>query len=109
MSCKILLFMALLCLAFPGFSAAQTNSGQPLIGPGVQHDMGTIAGMMKEIHLLLHQGHLTPQQNEQISEMMIRLGAVMKEMGGPRSEQMARQHERELKEMRRALETLKSR
>ena len=106
-SYPMLLLMITICFAFPRSAAAQTNSGQPLIGPGVQHNMGEIAGMMKEIHLLLHEGHLTPRQNEQISEMMIRLGIMMKEMSGPQSEQAARQHEQELKDMRRRVGTIK--
>ena len=102
---RALCVIVIVGLAFSGLSYAQRGPGQPLISPGMQHNMGTIAGMMKEIHLLLHQ-HLTPKQNEQISEMMIRLGAMMKEMSGPQGEQMARRHEQELKEMRRLVGTI---
>jgi hypothetical protein len=104
---KIFFLMVMACLACSGLSYAQTGGGQTEIGPGVQHNMGKVAGMMKEIHQMMHQGQFTSKQATQVTEMMTRMGAMMKEMSGSQGEQLARQHEQELKEMRRRVDIIK--
>jgi hypothetical protein len=104
---RALLFMAIIFMSLPFPSYGQTGFEQPLTDPQIQHNMGTISGMMQEIHLIMHQGHLTPKQAGEISEIMTRLAAMMKEMSGPQAEQLAPGHERELQEIRRLLENLK--
>jgi hypothetical protein len=102
-----ILLICLVACAFAGIAVAQPSSGpspqevgergrQPVIGPGIQHNIVSIEKMMRELHLLMHQGEFTPKQATAVSEMMIRLGAMMQEMSGPQGEQLAPKHEREL-------------
>lgn len=84
-----------------------SNAPQPVIGPGVQHNMGDLAAMMKDLHLLMFEGPFTARQSTEVSEMMLRVSVMMKEMSGPERERLATQHEQELKEMRRRLEIIR--
>jgi hypothetical protein len=93
----------------PGPQEMGERRGQPVTRPGVQHNIGEIAALMRTIHQLLHLGPLTPKQATAVTEMMTRLGAMMQEMSRPHSEQLDRQHELELKEMRRRVESIKDR
>jgi hypothetical protein len=80
---------------------------QPAIGPGVQHNMGELAAMMDELHLLMFEGPFTAKQSTEVSDMMLRVSIMMKEMSGPDRERLAAQHEQELKEMRRRVEEIR--
>ena len=80
---------------------------QPVIGPGVQHTMGDLAAMMDELHLLMFEGPFTAKQSTEVSDMMLRVSIMMKEMSGPDRERLAPQHEQDLKEMRRRLEIIR--
>lgn len=80
---------------------------QPVIGPGVQHNMGDLAIMMDELHLLMFEGPFTAKQATEVSDMMLRLSVMMKEMSGPDRERLAAQHEQELKDMRRRVEEIR--
>lgn len=80
---------------------------QPVIGPGVQHNMQDLAAMMDELHLLMFEGSFTDKQSTEVSNMMLRLSLMMKEMSGPDRERLAAQHEQELKEMHRRLEVIR--
>ncbi len=113
-----ILCMCLMVGIFAGAALAQLSGGpspqelgdrgrQTVISPGVQHNIGTIAGMMREIHQMMHQGQFTQEQATEVSEMMTRLGAMMKEMSGPQGEQLAPKHELELEGMRRRVERIK--
>lgn len=112
------LILLLLAWVFPGVAFAQStrNStasaksarpGQEVISPGLKHNIGDIAAMMLTIHKMLHLGPLTPKQDTAVSDMMIRLGVMMKEMSRPHGPELDRQHERELQEMRRRVEIIK--
>ncbi len=93
--------------AGPG-KQGQKESAQPsAIGPEVWHNMVSMEKMMREIHLLMHQGLFTPRQATEVTDMMTRLDIMMHEMGGPQGEKLARQHEQELQEMRRRIEIIK--
>jgi hypothetical protein len=83
------------------------HAGQPVIGPGVKHNIFSIEEVMREIHQLMFQGQFTPRQDTEVSEMMLRLGIMMQEMSGPQREKLARKHEQELKEIRRRIEVLR--
>lgn len=91
------------------FSACSDSSQkpQPVIGPEVQHNMGDLAAMMKELHLLMFEGPFTAKQSTEVSNMMLRVSIMMKEMSGPDREGLAARHERELKEMRRRVEKIR--
>jgi hypothetical protein len=62
-------------------------------GNDVRHDVG--------------QGHMTPKQQGQMLEMMHQMGGIMQEMGMPKKGQMAGQHNKQLKEMRKQLDEMK--
>ncbi len=97
--------------AQPAHTPVPQKLGEPgrqsIIGPGVQHNIVSIEKVMREIHQIMHQGQFTPKQDTEISDMMIRLGAMMQEMSGPQGEKLAKNHEQELKEIRRRIEIIK--
>jgi hypothetical protein len=81
---------------------------QPVIGPGVQHNLGDLAAMMDQLHLLMFEGPFTAKQSTEVSNMMLRVSIMMKEMSGPDRERLAAKHEQELKEMRRRVEEIRA-
>lgn len=87
---------------------ATARSQQAPSPPGLQHNVGTLAEMMRDIHRMLHSGPLTPKQAEQVSDIMTRLGVMMKEMSGPQAERFQSQHQRQLQEMKMQLEEIKA-
>lgn len=112
----IIFIAALVVMAAPppAFAQGQTGSGpastgpsQPGISQGTRHSVGTIAGMMKEIHLLLHQAPLTPEQARQVTEMMTTIGIMLQEMRGPLTETKEAQHRQQLRELEEQLRSLK--
>lgn len=116
--CRALLGLSLLvgllpaaALAYPASGAGSPETKNPgqkqLIGPGVKHNLGSIAKVMGEIHQLRFQGPFTPQQDTEVSRMMIRLGTMMHEMSGPQRDELAAKHEQELQEIRHRVEILK--
>ena len=90
-------------------ACSDTSQKQPqeVIGPGVQHNMGDLAAMMKDLHLLMFDGTLTAKQSAEVSRMMNRVSIMMKEMSGPDRERLASQHKEELKEMRRRVKIIR--
>jgi hypothetical protein len=103
---RVLVFLIVIVASLIACSDA-SKTPQPVIGPGVQHNMGELAAMMKDLHLLMFEGPLTAKQSTEVSDMMLRVSVMMKEMSGPQRESLAPQHEQELKEMRRRLETIR--
>ncbi len=103
---RALVFLMAMVAFFIACSDA-SKAPQPIIGPGVQHNMGELAAMMKDLHLLMFEGPLTAKQSAEVSEMMLRVSVMMKEMSGPQRESLASQHKQELKEMRSRLETIR--
>lgn len=112
------LILVLLAGGFPGVaypqstrdsnpSAKSVRAKQAVISPGVKHNIGDIAAMMLTIHKMLLLGPLTRKQAAEVTEMMTQLGIMMKEMSRPHGEQLDRQHERKLEEMRRRVEIIK--
>jgi hypothetical protein len=80
---------------------------QELIGEGVRHNLLSIEKVMVEIHQLMLKGQFTPEQDSEISKMMIQLGTMMQEMSGPQCDKLAPKHEQELQKIRHRLEILK--
>jgi hypothetical protein len=108
--CLMASALAGITFAQPAGGPSPQKLGQPghqsIIGPGVQHNIGSVEKVMLEIHQIMHQGPLTPKQDTEISNMMIRLGAMLQEMSGPQREGLAQRHEQELREIRRRLEVI---
>lgn len=103
------LAIVLLIIMVASFMACSDTSDapQPPIGPGVKNNMGDLAAMMKDLHLLMFDGTLTAKQSTEVSRMMNRVSVMIKEMSGPDRERLASRHKEELKEMRRRLEMIK--
>lgn len=89
--------------------AATAPGRQAQSSPGLQHNVGTLAKMMRDIHQMLHLGPLTPKEAGEVSDIMTRIGVMMKEMSGPQAEKYQSQHERELQEMKKQLAEIKAR
>lgn len=109
----------LMASVFPRLVLAQASGGsdapeatvqdrQAPATPGLQHNVGTLAEMMRDIHRMLHSGPLTPKQAEQVSDIMTRLGFMMKEMSGPQADRFQSRHQRQLQEMQTQLEEIKA-
>jgi len=88
-------------------SDASQKQPPQVIGPEVQHNMGDLAAMMDELHLLMFEGPFTGKQSTEVSDMMWRVSVMMKEMSGPDRDRLAAQHEQELKEMHRRVEEIR--
>lgn len=86
----------------------QGRGPQSFTDTGLTHTVGTLAGMMREIHQLLHQGPITPKQSQQLSDIMTQIGIMMKEMSGPQAEKYQSLHQRQLEEMKSQLEEIKA-
>jgi hypothetical protein len=90
-----------------GAAAVKDHGPQQVLGPGVRQNVVSIEKVMGEIHRLMSQSALTPQQATEVSNMLVRLGFMMQEMSGPQREKLAPRNERELQEIRRKIETLR--
>jgi hypothetical protein len=103
--------LPVIALAYPASGASSPkgkNLGQKVvIGKGVKHNLASAAKVMEEIHQLMFKGQFTPEQDSEISKMMIRLGTMMQEMSGPEREKLAPKHEQELRKIRHQLEIIK--
>ncbi len=119
MQLVVILLIFLMASAGPQPGLTQTSGGpdvpqvkaqglQASAAPSLQHDVGVMAEMMRDIHQLLHQGPLTPKQAGQVSDIMTRLGVMMQEISGPRAEKYQSQHQRQLQEMKKQLEEIKN-
>ena len=118
LKCLVLLCLCLPVVIFTDTTLAQLASGpshtetkkiapKPLIGQGVKHNLLSVEKVMREIHQLMFQGQFTPDQDTEVSTMMIQLGKMMQEMSGPQREKLAQQHEKELQEIHRHIEIIK--
>jgi hypothetical protein len=116
LGCLVLLCVCLLAGTFTDKTLAQPSPShtetkkpapKPVIGQGVKHNLLSVAKVMQEIHQLMFQGQFTPDQDTEVSTMMIQLGKMMQEMSGPQREKLAQQHEKELQEIHRHIEIIK--
>ncbi|HET6419057.1 MAG TPA: hypothetical protein VFG19_02810 [Geobacteraceae bacterium] len=82
-------------------------SGQHMMGPGMMRNMDMMSGMMSDMNHMISRGHMTPDQQRQMFELMHRMGGIMQEMGGPKGGGMMGQHYKQLQEMRKQLDEMK--
>ncbi|MEJ2673141.1 MAG: hypothetical protein P8168_13270 [Deltaproteobacteria bacterium] len=121
MKSRIVAVLAGALILFPGVLLAQTHrggsmhggggmmgSGQYMMGPGMQHNLGMMSGMMREMHQMMGYGNWTPAQQREMLQMMNQMGTLMQQMGGPQNPQMQMQHRQQLERMQRRLNNLKS-
>jgi hypothetical protein len=81
--------------------------GQHMMNQGMMDNMGMMSNLMGQMHQMMRQGNLNPQQQREMLDMMNRLGGMMQEMSRPETEAtQARQHHR-LEQMQRRLERMK--
>ena len=109
----ILMVLTILSLGLLPTSAPsqeEHGSGPPsFTDSGLSHNVGTLAEMMRDIHQMLHLGPLTPDEAQQVSIIMRRIGVMMQEMGNPQAERFQSRHQWELQEMKRHLAEIKDR
>lgn len=112
----IFIILAAALIMSPGITTAQMQggaggqrmmSGQRMTGPGMMRNMEMMSGMMSDMHQMMGRGHMTPDQQRQMLEMMRQMGGIMQEIGMPKEGRMAGQHYRQLQEMRKRLDELK--
>ncbi len=82
-------------------------AGQHMMGPGMMRNMDMMSGMMTDMNHMISRGHMTPDQQRQMFELMHQMGGVMQEMGGPKGGSMMGQHYKQLLEMRKQLDEMK--
>ncbi len=82
-------------------------SGQHMMGPGMMRNMEMMSGMMSDMNHMISRGHMTPDQQRQMLDMMHQMGGIMQEMGVPKEGQTAGHHYRQLQEMRKRLDEMK--
>ena len=118
----IFIILAAALIMLPGIVAAQMQggpdgghmmgnqqmmSGQHMMGPGMMNNMEMMSGMLSDMHQMMGRGHVTPDQQRQMLEMMHQMGGIMQEMGTPKEGRLAGQHNRQLQEMRKRLNEMK--
>jgi hypothetical protein len=116
MGLSVFLLIATLVMA-PGISGAQMHGGsgqqhmmggQGMMGQGMMSNMSMMSNMMGQMQQMWGQGHMTPQQQKQMWEIMNQMGGVMQQMGGPQGAKMQARHQGQLHRMQRRLEELKA-
>ena len=109
----ILMVLTILSLGLLPTSAPsheEQGSGPPsFTDSGLPHNVGTMAEMMRDLDQMLHLGPLTPNEAQQVSIIMTRLGVMMQVMSDPQAEQFQSRHQWELEEMKRHLAEIKAR
>ncbi len=106
----IFIIIVTLALAVPGLLAAQMHRGsgqQQMMGPGMMHNMDMMSGIMSDMHQMMQSGQMTPEQQQQMLQMMNQMGGMMQQMGGPQGTQMQGQHQQQLREMQQRLNEMK--
>jgi len=103
--------VVLLLVAFllaPGIIAAQMQGG----GMGQQMktqmhaNMGMMADMMAKMYEMMNKGKATSEQWQDMMDIMAQMIQMMKEMSVPHGGQMQEQHQRQLQEMSKRINTL---
>jgi hypothetical protein len=107
---KRIMVVVLLVALFlaPGILAAQMQGG----GKGQQMktqmhaNMGTMADMMAKIYEMMNKGNATSEQWQEMMNIMEQMIQMMKEMSVPHGGQMQEQHQKQLQDMNKSLNTL---
>lgn len=108
---RIFIILVAVLLIAPGFSAAQTygdGKGQHKTKSAMmkssmgmmQSNMGMLADITAKISGMMSKGHMNPEQQKQILDMMNQMSQIMREMSVPHGEPVKKRHNEELKEMR---------
>jgi hypothetical protein len=95
-------------LLAPGILAAQMQRG----GMGQQMktqmhaNMGMMADMMGKMYEMMNKGNATSEQWQEMMDIMAQMIQMMKEMSVPHGGQMQEQHQTQLQEMSKRINTL---
>ncbi len=82
-------------------------SGRHMMGPGMMRNMDMMSGMMTDMNQMMGRGHMTPDQQQRMLEIMGKMGVIMQEMGGTKGGTMMGQHYKQLLELRKQLDEMK--
>ena len=107
---KRIMVVVLLVALFlaPGILAAQMQGG----GKGQQMktqmhaNMGMMADMMAKIYEMMNKGNATSEQWQEMMDIMEQMIQMMKDMSVPHGGQMQEQHQKQLQDMNKSLNTL---
>ena len=104
----IILITAILVMmpARQGVSWGQMVGGQHFRGQMV-HSMGMMSEIMKDMHQMMKEGQLTPEQEQEIKDMMDQMSQMMREMLTPQPWEVGERQHRQLQEIQRRLRALK--
>jgi len=103
----VVVVLAALLLA-PGILAAQMQGG----GMGQQMktqmhaNMGMMADMMGKMYEMMNRGKATSEQWQEMMDIMSQMIQMMKEMSVPHGGQMQEQHQAQLQDMNKRINTL---
>jgi len=103
----VVVVLAALLLA-PGILAAQMQGG----GMGQQMktqmhaNMGMMADMMGKMYEMMNKGKATSEQWQEMMDIMSQMIQMMKEMSVPHGGQMQEQHQAQLQDMNKRINTL---
>lgn len=106
----LILFATVALVMAPGMS--KEGSGQHM-HPGTHvagqmvHSMGMMSEIMKDINQLTREGGLTPEQQQEISDMMNQMGKMMRQMHTPQGRQVEEEQHRQLTKMQKRLKAMK--
>jgi len=106
------IILTLALLMAPGISSAEhPGGGRMMGGQGMSQcgmeNMDMMNSMMGEMHQMMGQGHMTPEQHKQMQDMMNRMDRMKQQMAGPQNPQVEQQQRQQLQEMRQRLNTIK--
>jgi hypothetical protein len=69
--------------------------------------MGMMSEIMEDIHQLMNESRMTPEQQQEVFAMMNQMSDMMRQMTTPQPREVDERHHRQLTEMQRRLKVLK--
>lgn len=93
----LIIFATVALVMVPGMP--REGSGQPMqtgiyVAGQMVHSMGMMSEIMKDINQLTKEGGLTPEQQQEISDMMKQMGKMMEQMRTPQPRQVEEEQHR---------------
>jgi hypothetical protein len=106
----MIVLLAAIFLVIPVISSAQMRSaakGQAMMSKEMQANMAKMADMMTKMQKMMGKmQQMTPEQQKQMLDSMGQMSQVMRDMSTAHGEQVQLQHQKQLEETQKALDTL---
>lgn len=106
----VIMFLTAILVMMPGVQ--REGSSQQMM-PGVHvrgqmvHSMGMMSEIMKDMDQMRREGRMTPEQQQEISDMMNQMGYMMRQMSTTQPRHVEEDQHRKLKKMQERLKILK--